>query len=117
MMKLRKIYVFLLLAGLPLLVWNYPIAIGWMIGQLVMTILVTARTAFYEKILVGSNFKMNQYVSYVLFTIALIAGPLLFSFFFRELIEPLAVFAAYFVSRILTFLVNLFSKEKTYNAS
>lgn len=113
-MKLHRIYILLALLGIPFLIWNMPIAIGWIIGHGVMFLLVIARTLFYDNVLNSPEFKMGKYISYVLFTVVLIAGPLLFSFFFREWVEPLAVFAAYFLDRSLTFITNLFSKEKAH---
>lgn len=111
-MKLRNIYIILALLGIPVIFMNLPIGLGWAIGHLVMAVLDIARNAFYDKLLSQSQFKMSLYFSYIIFTIGLIALPLIFSFFFREIMEPLAIFAAYFTDRILTFVVNLFKKEE-----
>lgn len=115
-MKLQKVYLGLLILGIPLAFWRITIALGWVVGQTVMIVLTSAREAFYGKVLDSEKFNIRQYLSYVLFTIILIAGPLLFSFFFRSIVEPLAIFASYFLDRMLTFVINLFSKEKKTHA-
>lgn len=116
-MKLRNVYLVLALLGIPLLFWKYPIALGWTIGHLVMFVLEMARLSFYSKVMNSSTFRMSQYFAYVLVTICLIAGPLFLSFIFRDVIEPLAIFAAYFTDRILTFVFNIFKKENVNHAS
>ncbi|AMC93734.1 hypothetical protein AOC36_06975 [Erysipelothrix larvae] len=116
-MKIKRTNLILLLVGIPLTAWRYQVALGWLIGQFVMILIEMTRTLFYDQILTRPNFRISQYIMYVLFTIIIIAGPLLFSFYFRGFVEPLAIFAAYFSSRILMFLNNIFSKGKEYHAS
>lgn len=116
-MRLEKVNAILLLLGLPLMFFNSAIGLGWIIGQLVMIALVISRRRFYTNMMDSTVFNMKQYVSYVLFTILLITIPLLISFAFNEIINPLAIFMAYFVGRILTFVFNLFVKEDVSNAN
>ena len=116
-MKRWKLNMLLSLIGIPLLFWKVPIGLGWIVGQTVMTLLVVAREAFYSKLLTDDKFTMQQYYMYVLFTMILIAGPLLLSFFFQEILEPFAIFASYFLDRMLTFVLNLFGKASDSNAN
>lgn len=111
-MKLHKLFLGLLLLSIPLFFLNPSIGFGWAIGQTVMVLLVLSREAFYKKLFDSTTFDMKQYVAYVLYTIVLLAGPLLFSFFYSQFINPIAIFAAYFIDRMLSFVVNLFNKEK-----
>lgn len=110
-MKIWKINLLLAILGLPALFISIPVGTGWIIGNLIMALLYFSRVRFYDKLLDGSKFKMSQYGAYIFYTIVLIAGPLLFSFFYPKVMEPFAIFAAYFVSRILTFVQGIFKKE------
>lgn len=113
-MKMWKIYGILGLLGLPLFIWNSAIALGWMIGHFVMSILVLARKRFYDILLSSSEFSMAQYIMYIVFTVGLISFPLGISFFYQRILNPYAIFAAYFLDRTLHFILNLFVKEETH---
>lgn len=113
-MKLWKIYAILGLLGLPVLLLSVPIGLGWMIGHAVMALLVVARTAFYGKLLSKDTFSAMQFGAYLIFTTGLITIPLLISFFFQDIIQPLAIFAAYLLDRGLHFVYNIFVKEESH---
>lgn len=113
-MKVWKIYGILGLLGLPVLFFNTSIGLGWTVGHCVMSTLALARERFYDILLSNTEFSMAQYAAYIVFTIGLLSVPLGISFFFSEIINPYAIFAAYFIDRSLHFILNLFVKEETH---
>lgn len=112
-MAIWKIYGILGLLGLPLMFYNLPIGLGWLVGHVVMVVLVFARDRFYDILLSGSEFRISQYASYIVFILGLISIPLLISFFFEQIMNPYAIFGAYFLDRIVHFVYNIFVKEET----
>lgn len=115
-MKLWILYAVLALVGIPLLFINMPIALGWMIGHVVMATLSVLRERYYAILLTKEKFSFVQYASYLIFVIVLIALPLGVSFYIPQHINPYALFVAYFVDRFINFGWNLFVKEEA-NAS
>lgn len=113
-MKVWMIYGILALLGLPVVFLNTSIGLGWIVGHVVMVLLVLSRERFYDLMLDGSNFSMAKFISYIVYTIVLLAGPLAVSFFFQSILNPFAIFAAYFTDRAVHFVYNLFMKEETH---
>lgn len=116
-MRLEKIYLFLMILGIPVAFFDLASGLGWIVGQLVMIALVIARSAFYDKVLDSTSFSMKLYVSYVLFTMLLISLPLLVSFLYSDILSPVGIFLAYFMDRILLFVINIFKKDVKPNAN
>ena len=113
-MKIWKVYGLLGLLGFPLFIWNASIALGWVVGQCVMVLLTLARERFYDILLSSSKFSAAQYGGYIIFTVGLLSAPLIISFLYQEVLNPYAVFAAYFLDRTLHFVLNLFVKEEPH---
>ena len=116
-MRLEKIYMFLMVLGIPVAFVDFANGLGWIVGQLVMIALVFAREAFYDKVLVSASFRMKQYFSYVFFKVMLISLPLLASFLYSNILSPMGIFLAYFMDRILLFVMNIFVKDVKPNAN
>ena len=113
-MKLMKIYLGLALLGLPVSFFNLSIGFGWTIGHLVMAGLTFTRAVFYDMLLSMEKFSMAKYFSYIIFTVGMIALPLGVSFIYPNILNPYAIFVAYFLDRALHFVFNLFTKEETH---
>ncbi len=113
-MKVWMIYGILGLLGLPVLFFNFAVGLGWILGHVVMILLVISRNRFYSLILDTTKFSMTKYGSYIIYTVGLIAVPLLGAFYFQDILNPFAIFAAYFADRAVHFIFNLFMKEETH---
>lgn len=113
-MKVWMIYGILGLLGIPVMFFNLAVGLGWVLGHAVMILLVISRERFYSLLLDTSKFSMFKFGSYIIYTVGLIALPLAVSFYFQHIINPFAIFAAYFVDRAVHFIFNLFMKEETH---
>ena len=100
------------LLGLTLFFLDLSYGLGWFLGWFFMTLLEYNREKFLNRILDVNNFSMGKYIAYLLGVVIWIAVPLLVSFIIPDYINPLAVFAAYFSSRIIMFISKAFMKEK-----
>ncbi len=113
-MKIWMIYAILAVLGLPVALLNSSIGLAWTLGHVVMILLVFSRERFYGILLDTSKFSVSKYISYIVFTIALLAVPLGLSFLFQDILNPFALFTAYFTDRAVHFIFNLFMKEETH---
>lgn len=77
--------------------------IGWLYGWFFCLVLKWIRQQYYMKLFDMEQFSMAKYAGYLIFVMAWIAIPLGISFYFRDVIDPLAVFAAYFIDRLLMY--------------
>ncbi len=111
-MKMWKIYAILSLCGISLLFLNFFFSLGWTVGHVIMATLAVLRERFYSIILSQTTFSYAQYFAYLIFVIVLIALPLGVSFYVSHIINPYALFGAYFLDRFIHFGWNLFVKEE-----
>ena len=112
-MELRKIFMGLSLLSIPMIFIDKAIALGWLIGQLSMIALEYGRSWFYSRLLEESKFSVRMYVAYIICVLALIIVPLLIAFFKPNIINPYAVFAAFLLDRLITFIFNSFKRERS----
>ncbi len=101
--------VFLLGSSLFLIDFSY--GLGWLLGWIFIRLLEHNRGKLLNRIL-DNDFSVGKYISYLIGVVIWIATPLLISFFFPEYINPIAIFAAYFVNRIIMFVTKTFVKEE-----
>lgn len=78
--------------------------LGWLLGWLFLIILQKARVRVIDNMLSKDEFPRRQYIVFLFGVFLWIALPLLIGFIFPEVINPIAVFAAFFADRILTFI-------------
>lgn len=99
------------LLGLTLFFLDFSYGLGWLLGWVFIGLLEDNREKLLNRIL-NNNFSVGKYVSYLLGVIVWIATPLLISFFLPEYINPVTIFAAYFINRIIMFVTKTFVKEE-----
>lgn len=100
------------LLGLSLFFIDYSYGLGWFLGWFFMALLEHNREKFLNRLLDMHNFSMGKYITYLIGVMVWIAAPLLFSFLKPKIVNPLAVFGAYFSSRIIMFISKAFTKEE-----
>ncbi|EFR30689.1 hypothetical protein [Eremococcus coleocola] len=110
-MKNRIILGLVILIGLGLFFVNFSYALGWLLGWAVMLLVAWLRQNVLVKIIDFDHFKARHYVLYLLAIMLLIALPLGVAFFFPEIVNPYAIFLAYFIDRILMFATGSLKKE------
>lgn len=84
--------------------------IGWILGWIVMGLLETNREKILEQMIDFDSFSVTQYIAYLFGVVLWIASPLVLAYFFPSYISPIAIFGAYFASRIIMFLTKAIMK-------
>lgn len=111
-MRMSKFSFTVFLIGLTLFFIDFSYGLGWILGWLFMALLEYNREKFLNRLLDVNKFSMKKYIAYLLGVMLWIAAPLLVSFLIPETINPLAIFAAYFSSRMIMFISKTFMKGK-----
>ncbi len=108
-----RLFFLVVLVAVVLLFLNVSYAAGWILGVLVMFVLNRSRPKFYDNLMSREKLSLLLYISYVVFTVGLIAIPALIAFMFPNVVNPYMVFAAYFSERGRKFVAGLFEKKET----
>lgn len=109
---MTKLSFLLLLLGCLLFFTGIPNGIGWVIGWIFISILRNYREKVLDYVIDFKDFSIARYVLYLVGVIVWIAIPIAAAFVFPKFINPIAVFGAYFVDRILMFITKPFLKEE-----
>lgn len=99
------------LLGLPLFFLDLAYGIGWVLGWFFMYLLDTIRWRLLDYVLDIERFSMTKYMAYLTGVMLWIAAPLLISLIIPAHINTLAIFAAYFSSRIVMFITKASKRE------
>lgn len=108
---MTKLHILLIFLGSGLFFLGWPYGAGWLFGWIFVGTLRHYRERILEQIIDFDHFKTRTYIAYLLGVIVWITIPLLVSFLLPECFNPLAVFGAFFIDRLLMFFVNSFRKE------
>lgn len=102
--QMTKLSFVVFLFGNLLFLVDFTYGVGWVIGWLAMFLLGTNREKIFEQMVDFENFSVMQYITYLLGVVLWISTPLVLWYFFPSYINPIAIFGAYFASRIIMFL-------------
>ena len=97
--------------GIILIFIDRAYAGGWFLGWAIMYLVKWMRENLLVRLIDFKRFKVSHYVFYLLLVVVIIAIPLAIAFFYPEVINPYAVFLAYFIDRILMFVTGALVKE------
>lgn len=97
--------------GIVLIFIDSAYAGGWFLGWAIMHLVKWMRENLLVRLIDFERFKVSHYVFYLLLVVVIIAIPLAIAFFYPEVINPYAVFLAYFIDRILMFATGALVKE------
>lgn len=97
-------YSLIVLIGVGLLLYQVPLGLGWLLGNLCLSILAFVRGRFYKELLSDDAFQTGRYIAYIIFVFAILWLPLGLSFVFPSIISAYSLAASYIVDRFLLFL-------------
>lgn len=108
---MTKLHFILIIVGSVLFFWDISYGIGWLIGWLFAGLLRQYREKLLDQLIDFDHFSTGKYIAYLFGVVVWIAIPLLISFLLPDYINPIAVFAAFFVDRALMFVMRSIRKE------
>ena len=109
---MTKAHYLIMILGLGLFLLDISFGIGWILGWIFVGLLRQYRGAILERVVDFENFSVTRYIAYLFLVMFWIAMPLLISFVMSDYINPIAVFAAFFVDRSLIFVLGIFESKE-----
>lgn len=97
-------YSLIVLIGVGLLLYQLPLGLGWLLGNLCLSILAFVRERFYKELLSDDAFQTRRYVAYIIFVFVILWLPLGVAFVIPNFISAYSLAASYIVDRFLMFL-------------
>ena len=101
---MTKLSLIVFLFGNLLFFVDFTYGVGWILGWIMMTLLQVNREKILNQMIDFDTFSVTQYILYLFGVVLWIASPLALAYFFPSYINPIAIFGAYFASRIIMFL-------------
>ena len=100
------------LFGLLLFFLDFSYGLGWVLGWVFIFLLEYNREKLLNRLLDMDNFSIKKYMAYLMGVIIWLAIPLALSLLVPNIIQTLAIFAAYISSRFVMFISKAFVKEE-----